>query len=95
MNMSKHTEGPWEHIEHEDVEQGLIYAKGAHIATVKDCHVTGDEFAANAKLIAVSPDMLEVLRDALALIVNGPEGCDDDPQRITDMIRAIISKATS
>ena len=49
---------------------------------------------ANGKLIAAAPELLEALRDCLALIVNGPDGCDDNPKRIEDQARAVIAKAT-
>ena len=32
-------------------------------------------------------DLMEAARDALALLVNGPDGCDDDPERVVQALR--------
>lgn len=37
--------------------------------------------------------LVEALEDALALIVNGPDNCDDDPARIVYSIREAIAQA--
>ena len=52
------------------------------------------EQSANMALICAAPAMLEALQDCLALMVNGPDGCDDDPVRIETATRAAIAKAT-
>ena len=49
---------------------------------------------ADVCLICAAPELLEALRDCLALIVNGPDGCDDNPKRIEDQARAALAKAT-
>ena len=54
-----------------------------------------DEDNANADLIAAAPELLEALQDCLALMVNGPDGCDDHPIRIETAARAAIAKATN
>jgi len=54
---------------------------------------TAEQAEANARLIASAPAMLEALQDCLALMVNGPEGCDDDPVRIETATRAAIAQA--
>lgn len=38
---------------------------------------------------AAIAQLKELCADALALIVNGPEGCDDDPERVMAYLRAI------
>jgi len=59
--MSEHTLGPW-HVWHETHVMGddrLVAACGGYSNNVKPAY---DENAANARLIAAAPDMLEALK---------------------------------
>ncbi len=59
----KHTKGPWEIKENEKHETPSIYAGWKHIARLKD---QPGELYANARLIAVAPDLLS-LAEAISL----------------------------
>lgn len=53
---------------------------------------SGEEVAANARLIAAAPSMLEALNEALAYIEDGMD--DSDPPVQHGIIRAAIEEAT-
>jgi hypothetical protein len=57
----KHTPGPWEVGEYIGTGQPIVTAEARDICAVEDYYKDG---AANARLIAAAPDMLEALRDA-------------------------------
>ena len=97
-----HTPGPWEIVKDRDSTQSYVtYRIGrAAISTEKGVTCSNssalmsvEEAEANARLIAAAPDLLEALQDCLALMVNGPDGCADDPIRIETVARAAIAKA--
>jgi len=91
-----HTPGPWRHA------AGLIVADGGAVATlphnqgvVRPAARTPDEHAANARLIAAAPELLEALQAFESLVGDvsdrrlwptlGP---------VADRARAAIAKAT-
>lgn len=100
MATQKHTPGPWEVRDSVDV-----YSGGRHVC---DCsgadsvlHV-GLENAANARLIAAAPDLLEALDDVTAALESvlahfeGEMSPHDSAQRrlMCNAARAAISRAT-
>ena len=85
--MSKHTPGPWR-IEGTNSGLFIAGAKPGYLAEMRDCG-SGD-VAANARLIAAAPDLL----DALALLVAGIENGVSDSFIPLVKARAAIAKAT-
>ena len=88
-----HTQGPWHNVANTEIRARFANQNGDHIATV---WANGEsESAANARLIAAAPDLLEALIMA-ELFILGFE--DDETQKgISNkllQIRAAISKAT-
>jgi hypothetical protein len=63
----------------------MTHLKGAHGLGGRR---SGDESAANARLIAAAPELLEALRTALDASWNGPM-----PDHARDKARAAIAKA--
>ena len=59
--MSKHTPGPW----HTAGEQG-VQIRGAKDQIAKVWTMRGNEWKANARLIAAAPDLLEALQDMVS-----------------------------
>ena len=80
--MSKHTPGPW----HTAGEQG-VQIRGAKDQIAKVWTMRGNEWKANARLIAAAPDLLEALQDMVS-----------DHASLSDatlaFARAAIAKAT-
>ena len=80
--MSKHTPGPWDAC-----ESAICDGSANVIALVSPAHMgERNEGAANARLIASSPELLEALEELLAAQV-----CDDCG--LCDKARAAIRKA--
>ena len=59
--MSKHTPGPW----HTAGEQG-VQIRSAKDQIAKVWTMRGNEWKANARLIAAAPDLLEALQDMVS-----------------------------
>jgi hypothetical protein len=59
MSVVQHTEGPW----HTAGEQGVQIRSAKH-QIAKVWTMRGNEWKANAKLIAAAPDLLAALKDA-------------------------------
>jgi hypothetical protein len=78
--MSKHTPGPW----HTAGEQG-VQIRSAKDQIAKVWTMRGNEWKANARLIAAAPELLEACKVALGIIGFGAEH---------DQISAAIAKAT-
>jgi len=78
--MSKHTLGPW----HTAGEQG-VQIRSAKDQIAKVWTMRGNEWKANARLIAAAPELLEACKVALGIIGFGAEH---------DQISAAIAKAT-
>ena len=70
--MSKHTPGPWHSCDHRVGRQD-----GARIADTWSSAVPRDEQAANARLIAAAPELLEALKTVTAAIA-GAQPLDPD-----------------
>jgi hypothetical protein len=88
--MSEHTKGPWEARWSERGQYWFIdhpQQEGSATLTKLDC----DE--ADARLIAAAPDMLEMLRDVVA-VLNDPDADWTDAHRVEREILAVIAKAT-
>ena len=90
--MSKHTPGPWEaHLDEAYFVTGPDRGRVAIMTHLKGAHGlggrrSGDESAANARLIAAAPDLLEALTDLLGWQTLAP----DD---VVAAARAAITKA--
>ena len=83
--MSKHTPGPW------SVGNPTGFRNQISIEPAIGCvYGAGDEIAANARLIASAPDMLE----ALEAIADFAPGYGDVCEIIAQRARAAIAKAT-
>jgi hypothetical protein len=86
-----HTPGPWS-IFSDRADRTTI---GSRIARICDMHGKDpafytDEDAANARLIAASPELLEALERWISMALNsGLEGCDE----ILEQAEAAIAKA--
>lgn len=109
MSESKHTAGPWHQDGHNlsaiircTVPRGHPDAKHTcgDYETVARCE--GDNWAANARLIAAAPDLLEALKRADGFIRNGialgfirmPDADTPDPAHETPgVILAAIARA--
>jgi hypothetical protein len=95
--MSEHTPGPWKaHFEEAYFVTGPDLGRVAMMMNLKGAHGmggrrSGDESAANAKLIAAAPELLEALQTLCKLALSG------EPVIFTseyDRARAAIAKAT-
>ena len=104
--MSKHTPGPWEVVNNPPNEDGStatsIYGSDQYVADVY-CGYAGSknmpnaEAAANARLIAAAPELLEAL-DGMIQVYGGDRDWNG-PKHSTEleliaMARAAIAKAT-
>ena len=77
--MSKHTPGPWKaHLDEAYVVTGPDRGRVAIMTHLKGAHGlggrrSGDESAANARLIAAAPELLEALTDLLGWQTLAPD----------------------
>jgi hypothetical protein len=88
--MSEHTPGPWRVEKFNDTKSWSIYANGGthSLASIRD--------AANARLIAAAPDMLEALTNALGWMERYAGDTNDlsgELWRHISSARAAIAKA--
>ena len=89
--VSKHTPGPWkarldETYTIRDSNEDRI-AQSTFLCRRGRRH--SDEVAANTRLMAAAPDMLEILRDIRVTL----PGLDGDKGNLFDRVRAAIAKA--
>ena len=85
---TQHTPGPW----HTAGDQGVQIRSEKH-QIAKVWTMRGNEWKANARLIAAAPDLLEALRELVSQ-VQGYQDCNGDKGfAVTDAIAA-IAKAT-
>jgi hypothetical protein len=99
---TQHTPGPWKaHFEEAYFVTGPDLGRVAMMMNIKGAHGmggrrSGDESAANARLIAAAPDLLEALQDLFEAdmehVLMG-DGKDDQIEAIAKA-RAAIAKAT-
>jgi hypothetical protein len=88
MMTTQHTPGPW----HTAGDQGVQIRSEKH-QIAKVWTMRGNEWKANARLIAAAPDLLEALRELVSQ-VQGYQDCNGDKGfAVTDAIAA-IAKAT-
>ncbi len=101
--MTKHTQGPWKaHFEESYFVTGPDLGRVAMMTNLKGAHGlggrrSGDESAANARLIAAAPDLLEALKIGYAETMeyiqrNHLSGSENNHWLV--MARAAIAKAT-
>lgn len=83
--MSKHTPGPWE------ARGAGVFAVGRYIGATGDEDSDGDEQVANARLMAVAPEMLDALK-MCADWMDAREKKGAGP-RVVDAARLVIAKA--
>lgn len=95
--MTKHTPGPWEaHFEEAYFVTGPDLGRVAMMMNLKGAHGlggrrSGNESAANARLIAAAPDLLEALKEIEA----GTQFWDSYPiEHPYGKAKAAIAKAT-
>ena len=96
--MSKFTPGPWR-VAGED--KNFVYALSqsgansfwAHVQSAGIDRITENEKAANARLIAAAPDMLEALTALLARFDDNPELSELIGRVEIERARAAIAKA--
>lgn len=112
MSTAAHTPRPWrsegapEFVNSTELWCGWIEPTSTEsyrgrIATVQSCdHITGitrDEAAANARLIAAAPDLLEAVTELLAThpaAYREPNAIDNRTDNAVRIARAAIAKAT-
>jgi hypothetical protein len=90
---TKHTPGPWLFVESRDVWSDADSREEREDASpwcIATVHAREDKAvrAANARLIAAAPDLLEALREVAEFWAGG-----DAPQELTDKINAALAKA--
>lgn len=95
--MSKHTPGPWFISNRNPLR---VIESGPRMASIAKCGIklgvdADEEAAANARLIAAAPDMLEVLREAELVLAEKLRRLGADPQvsPTYNRIRDVIVKA--
>jgi hypothetical protein len=99
--LTAHTPGPWRvtsgpeigawHICPDNLKQ---QANPIRIANLQDhCAVSHARTAADARLIAAAPCLLDAAREALRLLED-PDADAADADRVTALLRAAIAKAT-
>lgn len=99
----KHTPGPWEaHFEEAYFVTGPDLGRVAMMMNLKGAHGmggrrSGDESAANCRLISAAPDMAEALRDLLEDYRFAASEWDRDARAQADLLiekaRAALAKA--
>lgn len=98
---TKHTPGPWK----AEGWKGIVVndSNGHTLALAPGCSYSIEEMAANARLIAAAPDLLEALQNVIASTALPSAWSDDiseaqwQRQRLDecrDFARAAIAKAT-
>lgn len=105
--MSKHTPGPWSPtfntgavMQGYSQPHGVVGAGEHRLKIICGCFgdIGGEDIAAaNARLIAAAPELLEALKDVLHRIEESEEWWMDCPDRggfDTEVITAAITKAT-
>lgn len=107
--MSKHTPGPWKaHFEDAYFVTGPDLGRVAMMMNLKGAHGlggrrSGNESAANARLIAAAPDLLEALQSVAMWAENQADGQSKGGHATFDLMmlreqrdiaRAAIAKAT-
>jgi hypothetical protein len=98
-NAAKHTRGPW--LYSEDRSPASIYSAYGSDCIAKvyltdtNTHKRDDEHAANARLIAAAPELLEACEQAEYWLDNMVVGEDDvAPTEMLRVLRAAIARAT-
>lgn len=94
--MSKHTPGPWMVFSHSWSDTTIVAHGFDHgICSLDINHATEEtqeadeaQMAANARLIAAAPDLLEAL-----IAIDGCYRCGEDLNIVLDQARAAIAKA--
>jgi hypothetical protein len=89
--MSKHTPGPWAVKYHENTDTRSVYVAGRSWESWTVCeigHSKEDEH--NARLIAVAPDLLDFLFDALPYVEEGEEFNKPTHRNLSRDIRALL-----
>jgi hypothetical protein len=89
---TKHTPGPWcFHGDYSEIHTAVDEDGGQVIAEMNpDNDFTGEENAANTRLIAAAPELLAALQHVLIASEDGGDFDDVD----FDMLRSAIAKAT-
>lgn len=99
MSESKHTPGPWKAGDYQEESNGLLRDAGFFIAPEKRGYDIADvpymasrsrdEVAANARLIAAAPELLDALKMAEVYLGWG----DCSLENVHNICRAAIAKA--
>ena len=88
--MTKHTQSPWTLVGSTTISNA---DQSVGIANISTYSVGEDEAAANARLIAAAPDLLEALQ-MVDRIWSHDQTANLDPESPVAKIRATIAKAT-
>ncbi len=102
MSESKHTPGPWDWLNSDIGQDGTLVGRRGENVIHHDAYegmwfATHDEHrdAANARLIAAAPDLLEALQELYALDTHqGNHGTCWLHPHTAEKVRAAITKAT-
>ena len=81
--MAKHTPGPWREFEDED-SHDIIGPDGNHIARMEPGHV------ADARLIAVTPELVALVRQAVDLPLPTDNHHSDVTEAFQEKARALL-----
>jgi hypothetical protein len=99
MNTQKHTQGPWKsYLYGKDSYGRTIATVGANDGNNRICELCAvdlpvDSIEANAQLIALAPDLLEALYDALPCVEESEEFDKPHSPKLSLKIRALLAKA--
>jgi hypothetical protein len=86
-----HTPGPWKWLGTKSHPQERVYLRGPNFATILAALDGFEMSEANARLIAIAPDLLELLK-RLERVLDELSGASDHYTPRLKEIRAVISK---
>lgn len=93
MSDAKHTPGPWEVDEHDQIIVGGETTYGGRFVVCRMGNLENPQIAADARLIAAAPDLLKACEEMLYHASLGPDEAgrqewNDDCRRMEAAIRA-------
>lgn len=92
--MTKHTQGGWNRNIKPASKYNVIYAgRNTHVAALKTDGLSKEEIEANCNLIAAAPDLLEALKEYIAITSIRYEGTSEQKMLARQKCKAAINKA--
>ena len=86
--MSQHTEGPW------IADGAQIFTSDTNVAQANGYRIDRETVAANARLIAAAPELLEALEQMVSVFLDTEGRHGESKNDAMDAARAAIAKAT-